>query len=422
MRLLQKTSRTYIIFSSLLFLTAGVLLYFFMTANIDHEANEQLLNTERRIAKQLERGQTPAKIPPVLEVTQLSKHQPERLWVTDTVMFDNVEGEEETFRQVTSIRNANGHSYSIVLRQMIVEHADYVVTIGGILALIMGCLLICLALMNRSIYRTVWNPYYQTLDALKNFSLHQPSPLALQDTSIIEFKEMNAALHRLTEKARTDFMALKEFSENASHEMQTPLAVVQTKLDELLQDPALTETQARHIQTAGTAVQKLSKLNQTLLLLTKIENRQFIYTQQLNIPELVRKQVAELEDFIQEKELDVTFQKPEHVEVSANPALVDALLTNLLSNAIKHNVPKGSISIAVKQNILQVSNSGRPLASSPAFLFERFSKADASSSSLGLGLAIVRTICHLYNWQVQYQVDKEQHTLEINFAGAAQVA
>jgi signal transduction histidine kinase len=418
MRLLQKTNRTYVLFSSLLFLIAGALLYFVLTANIDHEANEQLLNTERRIAKQLERGQTPAAIPPVLEVTQLPTYQNEQLSVTDTAMYDNVEGEEETFRQVSSIRNINGQSYSIVLRQMVVEHAEYVVTIGGVLALIMGVLLICLTLINRSIYQTVWNPYYQTLDALKNFSLHQTSLLALPDTSIKEFKEMNAALHQLTEKARTDFMALKEFSENASHEMQTPLAVVQTKLDELLQDPALTEPQAKHIQTAGTAVQKLSKLNQTLLLLTKIENRQFIYTEQINIPELVQKIVVELEDFIQEKELDVTIQRLDDLGISANPALVDALLTNLLSNAIKHNVPKGFISITVKQKTLQVCNSGKPLTSSPAFLFERFSKADASSPSLGLGLAIVRTICHLYGWQVQYEVEQDRHRLEITFPKA----
>ncbi|KAA3436338.1 sensor histidine kinase [Rufibacter hautae] len=415
MRLLQKLNRTYILFSSLLFLVAGVLLYFFLTANIDYEAEEQLLNTERRIARQLTRGHTPTKLFPVLEVTQLAVHRPQGLTITDTTMFDQVEGEEETFRQVRSVRNINGHSYAIVLRQMVVQHSEYIMTIGCILVLVMGLLLVCLTLMNRSIHRTVWQSYYTTLEAVKNFSVHQPGPLQLQDSATQEFQEMHTALSRLTEKARLDYLALKEFSENASHEMQTPLAVLQNKLDELLQDLALIELQARHIQTAGTAVQKLSKLNQTLLLLTKIENRQFIHTETVCVTAFLCRQLDLLEDFLLEKKLQVTLEETAALKVSANPALVDVLLSNLLSNAIKHNNAHGCISIEIGKNRLLVSNSGKPLPYAPSLLFERFSKADAYSPSLGLGLAIVRTICHLYGWEVQYQVQKNRHSLEITF-------
>ncbi|ARS37562.1 sensor histidine kinase [Pontibacter actiniarum] len=415
MRLLQKATRSYILFTSLLFLIAGGLLYGLLTDIIEQEATEQLLGNERRIAEQLRHGQHIINLPPVLEVSKLNRPIQESITVKDTIAFDNVENELEAFLQVSSVRNISGHSYRIVLRQMIVEPVEYMSTIGLSMAIVMVLLLMFTVLMNRIFFHQLWSAFYRSLATLKGFSVHQNTPLKLEDSSILEFSELNAAIGKLTEKARSDFRALKEFSENASHETQTPLAIIQARLDELLQDPALSEQQANHIQSAYVAAQKLSKLNQTLLLLTKIENQQFKNTELININDLIGRQISQLDDFVRDKGLQVHVNQQGTLTVLSNPALVDMLISNLLSNAIRHNVRKGFIEVMVTARSLTVKNSGVPLKGSPAKLFERFHKANPSSSSLGLGLAIVRSVCNLYGWQVQYQAEDNTHILLILF-------
>ncbi|MBF9252241.1 HAMP domain-containing histidine kinase [Pontibacter sp. 172403-2] len=415
MRLLQKTNRVYLLFTALLLLLAGGFLYVLITDTVEEEASEQLLSNEKRIATALKAGQQITVLPPVIEVEELRGRREERLTLKDTVLFDALEGEIETFRQVTSVREVNGSTYRIVLRQMVVERVKSLATIGVSLAAVLLTLFLFLALMNRIIYHKLWSPFYGSLKALKNFSVYQNSPLQLESGGITEFAELNRAISKLTEKTRSDFRALKEFSENASHEMQTPLAVIQAKLDELLQDVALNEQQASRIQVASSSVQKLSRLNQTLLLLTKIENRQFIYTEAVDVSAMIVRQLQDFVDFIQDKAIHVDFVPTPALIVTANPALAEALVSNLLRNAVKHNIPDGFIFIKLTDSSLKVSNSGTPLPHAPAMLFERFQKADPSSNSLGLGLAIVRTICNLYGWHVTYETNQNTHTLQVDF-------
>ncbi|WP_347159158.1 sensor histidine kinase [Pontibacter chitinilyticus] len=417
-RLLQRTNRWYVLSSAVLFLVAGAVLVQLFAGIIEEEASEQLLSIEQRITRRLEQGQPIPQLPPVIQITRLSDLRQESLVLKDTAFFDELENEVETFRQVASVRHIHGSAYRIVLRQMIVDRGDSMPTIGLSLGIVMLLLLLFLAVMNRAIYRQLWRPFYQSLEALRNFSVYQSAPLQLGSTKTTEFAELNAALAKLTEKTRSDFRALKEFSENASHEMQTPLAVIKARLDELLQEAELREEQATSIQAAHAAVKKLSRLNQTLLLLTKIENRQFIYTEAVDMAAIIQAQLNDSEDFILGKNLQVRCTTASAPVLTANPALVETLVSNLLRNAIRHNLPGGFVAIDLNKDRLRITNSGRPLACAPEKLFERFSKADASSHSLGLGLAIVQTICTLYGWRVRYEAAQDVHSLWVAFAPA----
>lgn len=416
MRLLQKTNRIYTLFATLLFLVGGVILFIRITGIIEEEAAEQLLSNEQRIALKLKLGQPYTELSPVIEITRLENPIAEHIALKDTMFYDEFEGEIEKFLQVTSSRNINGQAYRLVLRQMLVEPRDYLGSIGLSLAIVLALLLLCLAVINRVIYRKLWQPFYQGLAALKGFSVYQNSPLPLNESKIQEFTELNAAITNLTGKVRSDFHALKEFSENAAHEMQTPLAVIQAKLDELLQDENLSEQQASRIQVAHTSVNKLARLNQTLLLLTKIENRQFIYTEAVDVRLMIERQLQDSEDFIQGKGLRTAYTA---LTVMANPALVEILISNLLRNAIKHNISNGYINITLNGSSLIISNPGKMLLHAPALLFERFSKADPSSGSLGLGLAIVKTICNIYGWRVKYETNQHIHFLQVDFSSDA---
>ena len=415
MKLLKKTNRTYLFFSAILLLIAGCLLYAMMTTIIDDEITEKLFVNKERIVRQMEKGERVIQLPPVIEVEELLTPQEEQIIVKDTSLLDPVEDETELFREVTSIENINSKTYRITLRQVILEPHDYYNSIGLALAIVFALLLTGILLINWCVSKKLWSPFYQTLEKLKQFSLQDDKPVPLDDAGITEFKEMNHAIEHLTSKVRSDYHALKEFTENASHEIQTPLAVILAKLQELLQSAALSAEQAGQIQTAYASAQRLSKLNQTLLLLAKIENKQFPATEKISLTSAIQRQLELFADFIAAKHLNVKKKFHSETSLSANALLLDVLLSNLIGNAIRHNIMNGNITIELSANTLSISNTGKPLIIPPEKLFERFAKADPASESLGLGLAIVKKLCDSYGWKIRYTVSDGCHVIEIVF-------
>lgn len=418
MKLLQKTARTYLVASTLALAVAGLLLFQTMTAVIQKEITEKLWVNAERVAAQIRSGAAVTPLPPILVIDTL-RHSVEKGWAaSDTSIYDAVEGEQELFRQLHSTRYIGGVPYRITVRQVILEPHDYYGSIGLTLVLILAGLLLALLLINRGISRRLWRPFQQNLRSLKTFSVESKAPLALRSSDIDEFTELNAALRQLTEKARADYSALKAFTENASHEMQTPLAVISSKLETLLQSDTLAEEDARLAVTAGTAVGRLSKLVETLLLLTRIQNGQFAERSGVSLEEAVKAQLAIAEDFIREKALTVRADLDKDAEITANPMLLDILLSNLIGNAVKHSRHGGEIDVTLDGPALTITNTGAPLAVDAASLFDRFAKADASSKSLGLGLSIVKTICDGAGWRCSYATEGVRHQFKVFFSAS----
>ena len=415
MKLLQKTSLIYLILSAIILLAAGIFIYTFITSVIEEEIEEKLIVNKERIARQLERSEEILQLPPVIEVKELSPPQTERLRIHDTMVYDPIEEEAELFKEVTSIEEINGKIYKITVRQVILEPHDYLETIGVALAGVFGLLLLGLFLMNRNISKVAWKPFYQNLESLRQYSLESNEPIKLKNSSITEFKELNIVIEKLTEKIRADYLSLKEFSENASHEMQTPLAIIQAKLEEALQEPELSERLAHHIQLTLAAAQRLSRLNQTLLLITKIENRQFTEKQQVNVAEIIEQILRQFEESIELKEISIRKSINGDNLIRTNISILEILISNLVSNAIKHNYKEGEIRIDLNDNILTISNTAPPGNFDTAKMFDRFTKGDASSSSLGLGLSIVKKICDINGWRISYQKQDDLHSIKINF-------
>jgi signal transduction histidine kinase len=386
-----------------------------MISTIEEEVIEKLLVNKQRILEKLEIGEPVPQLPPWIEVNELSENQKSTIIIKDTILYDPIEKEPEPFIEVTSIENIGGKSWRITLRQVILEPQDYWSTIGISLAVVLIILLSGLFIVNRFISRKLWRSFYQGLSYLKNFSLQEVKPIALEPSSISEFKELNEAIIKLTEKVRSDYYALKEFTENASHEIQTPLSIIQSKLELLVQSPNLEENDVEQLKSALSGTQRLSKLNQSLLLLTKIGNNQFPETQTVSLSQAIEKQIINLEEFIHAKNLTIEKQLIPDQTVTANDLLVDVLLANLLSNAIKYNSVGGIIRIKLQDHVLSVSNNGKQLSVAPEKMFERFKKADSSFDSLGLGLAIVKEICEINSWRVSYSVQDGWHILKVTF-------
>jgi signal transduction histidine kinase len=207
----------------------------------------------------------------------------------------------------------------------------------------------------------------------------------------------------------------KEFIENASHEMQTPLAVLQSQLDLLLQDPDLTESQVAVIQSLYSVSSRLARLNRNLLLLAKLDHSQFKKTERIDFVQLLEKQLLYFRDLAGDSGIDVSVEINHPLTVKANKTLLESLTNNLVMNAIRHNVEHGTIHIQVSHHTFSISNTGEETPLNKNKLFKRFAHSPETSKGNGLGLSIVAQICTLHGWKITYQYRDKKHTFITRF-------
>ena len=279
----------------------------------------------------------------------------------------------------------------------------------------MALLLIVLFIINRFILGKLWYPFYNTLHELKRFNVNNRTTLNTTSSTIDEFKELNNAVSEMSGRVLKDYDALKSFTENASHEIQTPLAIIQSKLELLIQADNFSGIQMQYLQTVQDEVDRLSKLNQSLLLLTKIENYQFQDTSSVNIGDILIKLLNNYEELILAKHIRLIQSIKEECILIVNETLAKILVSNLITNAIKHNLEEGIIEIILTKESLIISNSGLPLTTPPEELFERFKKGRINTDSLGLGLSIVKKIADQYSFSVSYTYIQPSHIIMVQF-------
>ena len=213
----------------------------------------------------------------------------------------------------------------------------------------------------------------------------------------------------------TAFHSLKSFSENAAHEIQTPLAIISSTTEVLLQDSSLSEEQHRAISNINSTARKLSSLTTTLLLLTKIENKQFVQLAPIDFSYIVHQKLGSLEELFEHKKINVTKQIKEEVRIKLHPSLAEILVSNLLVNALRHTKEEGSVCVELSEEKFVVTNSGTPLHGNPSKLFERFYKEDQSENSTGLGLSLVKMVADGANFQVEYAFLNGNHSFSVHF-------
>ncbi|PID68511.1 MAG: hypothetical protein CSA39_05010 [Flavobacteriales bacterium] len=420
MKLIEKTGRMYIWLSVIIFVFAAIALIFVLTAVMDNRLDEQLFYNKEVVAKKI-KYDFPLTIfeePEELNPSENRLYPNDTIIYKDTLIFRAIKGEGddefEKYRQLTAYETLHGKRYKIVTRNSLVRNQDFIWVIVLNTFIIIGLLLAGLFIVNTQISKKLWQPFYTNLGNLKDFSIQDQERIALEPSDIDEFKELNSSIKNLTQKLQSDYNTLKQFSENASHEMQTPLAVMLSKIELLLQSNKLDAEQSTQLQAIYKAGKKLSKLNKTLLLLAKVENQQYSKTSIISIKEIVEKQVENFEDFIESKNLKIKTKLSDDT-IEANTLLTETLLSNLLSNAIKHNVPDGYIQICYTKRTLLFENTGNPLNIRPKELFDRFKKDSTRKDSLGLGLAIVKQICDVNNWQLSYTCRKNIHKIVVIF-------
>ena len=280
--------------------------------------------------------------------------------------------------------------------------------------LISGVLGIAIILMMRIISKRLWEPFDETLKQIENFNLESGVIPPLADSDIKEFTRLNHALNRLMENSVKSYKTQKEFTENASHELQTPLAVFQSKLDILLQQPDLTKPQAEMIQGLYRVSSRLARLNRNLLLLAKIDNKKYNTMTTIDLVATLKELFPFLESLTEGVTLHRSFECPD-LFIKGNKILLESLINNLLINAVRHNTPGGDITITVSANRFVISNTSEEGALDPQLLFNRFYRPSEKTKGNGLGLAIVKAICDYHHWKIDYSYRNNRHNFIVQF-------
>lgn len=422
MKLLAATNRYYVLLSAGLFAVGSGVLYVGTDYAVRNEVGEQLQNHRLEVEARVASGR-PLPEPLYREQYALSS-RPRPLGFSDTVLLDPTEGSLVPHRQLTFRVVGPGQPPAwVTLRKSLVEVDELLMAVVGSMLLVLVLLLGSIVWLHRYLSGRLWAPFRRTLEALRHYDLQQHRALALPTSRIEEFAELNQALTHLSRRLVADYENLREFTANAAHEAQTPLAIMQAQLEQLLQLPTLTDDAAAAPLLADLygATRRLSRLHQALGLLSRIENGQFTQAVPLDLASLVREKAEQLAPLLEARGLALHLHLAPGPMRQLHPGLADSLLHNLLHNAIRHNVPGGDVTVRLTPTVLEVSNPGPVVSGDPSRFFERFRKHNAASESPGLGLSIVQHICTYYGFGLSYTFAPAgaRHTLRIGLGPVA---
>ncbi len=322
----------------------------------------------------------------------------------------------EPHSKLDVVKKIKGKAYHITLYDLVVEEDDIQDAVQESMVktyLLLFVVTLVLSLI-ASIY--VFAPFQNTLAIIRDFSIKDEFLILFPNTSTSEFKKLNQFIKDMMVKARKDYLALKEFSENASHEIQTPLSIAQGKLELLLGGAEdLSEEQMELVSSALYALKRLSKLGNSLSLLTKIENQEFSDFDTVDMTKLISRFLFDFRELIELKNIKLHSEVSANVKVTGNLVLLELMVTNLLNNAVRHNNYGGEIMVRLSPGVLEIENTGEPLKVDAGEIFRRFKKGSNNPDSLGLGLSIVKRICTEHQFDVKYECIDEQHRFTVSW-------
>lgn len=416
MKLFTKYNRINISATILIFVVGSVAFYFVLDYVLIRQLDETLRSEKQEISEYIQSHQQLPDIQNTKEqwITVVKTTNPITKPIAKTIyQFNKKETENESVRQLIFSVAVNNANYKITVNKSETETEDLlkliILTTIGMIAMI----LLFNYLINRKLISQIWKPFYTTIDNIKDYAANQQS-LSLSKEPIDEINLLNESLNRMTERIHKEYFALRSFTENASHEMQTPLAIIRSKVESLYQFAEGKENMMQQLLAIEDASLKLSKLHQSLLLLTKLENRQFVLNEQVDLNSILVQKIEERRELLNSKNIQVSIDATDF-DMYFHHHLAEILISNLLNNSIRYTAPYGKISIILNKTMLAVSNSAINGSLDINRVFQRFYKATDSDMGTGLGLSIIKEICIAGGFSIQYQYKKEQHHFIILF-------
>lgn len=258
-------------------------------------------------------------------------------------------------------------------------------------------------------------PLSRLTDWLRNRKANDDIPEPDSRIKAQEFKEIESAVLEASEKSKQLYEEQKRFIGNASHEIQTPIAVCRNRLELLVDETPLDEHQLTEIQKTLDTLNYISRLNKSLLLISKIDNHQFKEEAEIDINSIVSQTLDNLSEIYEGQHIEAKITENEPVTATMDPTLASSLVANLLKNAFVHNLPNGSINIKLKNNTLSIGNTGIAEPLDESAIFQTFYKKGENTHSTGLGLAIAKAVCNEYGFRIGYHFIENQHVFSVTF-------
>ncbi|MEP7253600.1 MAG: HAMP domain-containing sensor histidine kinase [Ginsengibacter sp.] len=418
MKLLTKTTLYFLIALIPLLAVTGCYLFYQFSKEINYRSDKELISEEigwvQYLQSEADNGITFVLKSPELSVYPTDAATAQYPTLANIYGYSAEGNNKSPYRQLSQVVSINGNSYQIIIKQSQEQKAALVTGVTRIMLFVFAGLFAATLIFNWAISKRLWKPFRQSLGKIRSAELQKMEAIHFENTNIQEFNELNASLNYMAGKMYRDYVNMKEFTENAAHEMQTPVAIVQSKLELLLQDDNLKDEQIQSILESATALSRLSKLNEGLLLLAKIENNQYETIEEINLAELSKKYLHLFDEFIKEKQLNIKTNFQDNFIINVHPVLAGSLISNLLGNAIKYNYNGGTIEITISQNDYHISNTSmeNPIASEKLFTRLRVSR-EGQEPSNGLGLAIVKKIVDVNNLLITYHAQNGIHSFDI---------
>ncbi|MEX1121201.1 MAG: HAMP domain-containing sensor histidine kinase [Balneolales bacterium] len=330
----------------------------------------------------------------------------------DALMPLPYDNDLEQVRMLSEAYQVDGEYYKYQAISSTVEEDDLIESLFEFIVWLYIALILTVVLVNNWALKSLWSPFYQVLENLKQFRLEHNTKLVNVSSNTTEFRELKNVADDLINRTTQTFIHQKQFTENASHELQTPIAIIRSKLELLLEKATLSNDDAETVGEVLDITSRLTQLNKSLLLLSRIDNKQFIETEHISVNDLIHQIIDELAEISSYKGVSINFREDVPSSIYADPYLAKILFQNLLTNAIHHAKSRGKVDIEVSKNGFKVCNTSTADALDEEQLFKRFSKKQETASGNGLGLAIVQAICDFYDFEINYSYD-DLHCFQI---------
>ena len=333
----------------------------------------------------------------------------------DATVYVELEDEDEPVRVMcTAFRMPDGQYYELKLMISILERDDMVEAMLWYLGALFLLFLICTSIGIQLVLKGVFRPLHKLLDWLHRIQPGKEVPPLDNPTKIREFRQLSDAALDMGNRSYKAYEEQKQFIENASHELQTPLAIVRGKVELLAESEGMTEQQMEQLDEIYATLGRAVKLNKSLLLLSRIENGQYTEMEDVSVDEILDELLPDLMDIYEHKRVNLIRKREEQpFIIRCNHSLAQILVSNLVKNSLLHNREGGELQVLTTPTSLVIKNTGDvPLDGEK--LFRRFYHGmDGKKDSTGLGLAIARSIALSSSLKLTYEWQNGMHAFRL---------
>ncbi len=414
-KLLNQTTAFYLIFTFLVFFISAFVLSKMANHYIDSYVQSRFSKYENRLKHHLQKDSTLSHLPRYLKIKKVNDLSILKTLpiIKDTLIYSDELDEYLMYRKRKAVIRQGNQYFTYVAR---VRVGDFYRLRDDFLAsmfIVFGVLAFGMIVFNYFLSGYLFKPFNQILEVMKTYKVGQGTKVQKVSTVTEEFIKMQDLFHQMLEQIEKDYQNLKEYTEDMAHEIQTPIAIMRSKLESLMSDETLLQKYGPQIKTIYQQLNHLSRLGNTLNLLTRIENGEFQNKKTIRTKDIIEEHLKSIQELAELKHLQFVTDLSEDNVFTIDPYLFELILKNLLRNAIQHAPENSKIFIKTDENQLLISNAGAQLDFPPEKLFKRFVKRKSNGETLGLGLALVKKICDLNNLQIDYQYQDGQHVFRV---------